>query len=489
MIPRPRDGRREIDGMDITEIDKKIRQCLYEVARLRRRRNELAPPSSRLPSDLLANCFLFLRDSSLQQNATDGHLGFIDSKWLSVTGVSQKWRTVALDEPRLWTHIDSNIAPNPDDQSSRLAFVRKCLQRAKALPIRYHINIVDEARILSILLADRARISNLSASSLISATAMNVLRGQYPALSSLSLGPVSIYSPQNLFSDPCPSLTHFSWHMSLPDQAEGLSWSGYIFPNLTHLDLACPAWSEFITGALSSLTKVQSISLKIDKIFGSGPCRQDMLSLKDLTRFRLSGFATVKQMSQCLSYFRFGPQTSLHIMLDSPSGEGSLFRVLPAERVSTICARELFNSLVACLGRNRSIGHVAFRPSSSQSERCSIQLYEKGTNMLCLSLALPANASMSDWAEVYISHMLRSYKFSHYSLEALSLDADAALVDVWVRHYLNPHDSNAYPVASKLERVNILHRADVAQQVIVGATFTLLQAIGGKQIVLRKQAI
>jgi hypothetical protein len=65
---------------------------------LKSRYNQLVP-ISRLPPETLATIFVFLSASAWNERAV--HL-----KWICVAHVCHRWREIALNYPRFWSHIN-----------------------------------------------------------------------------------------------------------------------------------------------------------------------------------------------------------------------------------------------------------------------------------------------------------------------------------------------------------------------------------------------
>jgi F-box-like len=94
-------------------IDDKIKPLEDSIRVLKCRRNALAPIST-LPPEILTEIFSILSHSAYD-NEKVGYLA-----WLWVTHVCHNWREIALNHPRLWSHINFT-------KLTRLASVRYSL--------------------------------------------------------------------------------------------------------------------------------------------------------------------------------------------------------------------------------------------------------------------------------------------------------------------------------------------------------------------------
>ena len=106
-----------VTGMHLTEAEKEALQSIEAdidhhsqlLIGLRRRRNSFVR-LNRLPSELLAEIFLYCRgeDWDLPDNSeTAKYKATVPPlRWIFVTAVCSHWRQVALQTPRLWSHIN-----------------------------------------------------------------------------------------------------------------------------------------------------------------------------------------------------------------------------------------------------------------------------------------------------------------------------------------------------------------------------------------------
>ncbi|KII86792.1 hypothetical protein PLICRDRAFT_177530 [Plicaturopsis crispa FD-325 SS-3] len=100
------------------EIDAEIARHELCILVLKDRRNKRAP-IHRLPAEILSSIFIWYRDMC------SGYAYW--PLWTRVSHVCRHWRDVALDSPRLWSHIVSWDSPE---------WTHECLLRSKNAPLR-----------------------------------------------------------------------------------------------------------------------------------------------------------------------------------------------------------------------------------------------------------------------------------------------------------------------------------------------------------------
>ena len=134
-------------------IDAEIKSLEQSIRALRFRRNTLAPISS-LPTEVFGAIFSLLRlpGTPALTGEPDHHLA-----WLSVTHVCHQWRSIALNDPLLWRHIDfTNIT---------LDGAAEMLTRAKKAPLHLQARVTgqpqDDARFNAFERALQSRVSHL----------------------------------------------------------------------------------------------------------------------------------------------------------------------------------------------------------------------------------------------------------------------------------------------------------------------------------------
>ncbi|KAF5361804.1 hypothetical protein D9756_002368 [Leucocoprinus leucothites] len=112
------------DSIDDSDQQKPAENPIGETQQLRETRNELAP-ISRLPHELLAQVFVYLRKMYPVsfERSTDS------SYWLHITRVCRRWRTTAFDCPNLWAFISL------EESLLSVRIAKEMLKRSKMAPL------------------------------------------------------------------------------------------------------------------------------------------------------------------------------------------------------------------------------------------------------------------------------------------------------------------------------------------------------------------
>ena len=112
-------------------IDDELNSLEKSARALELRRNALAPISC-LPPETLAAIFSFL---SLPRDHVRIRTGDEEDNlaWLRVTHVCHRWREIALNQPRFWSHIDFNALT--------LDGVMEVLSRSKMAPLEVQADL------------------------------------------------------------------------------------------------------------------------------------------------------------------------------------------------------------------------------------------------------------------------------------------------------------------------------------------------------------
>ncbi|KAJ7193962.1 hypothetical protein GGX14DRAFT_587431 [Mycena pura] len=119
-----------------------------------------------LPSDILYTIFSHLLPVDLYNSSYEFKL--VHPPLSHVMGVCNRWRTIALTSPLLWSHICLRIGPLSQDSSIILRYATLMLQRSAPAPLSLRLCLYTEPthistfKILNTLLAERTRWQDVS---------------------------------------------------------------------------------------------------------------------------------------------------------------------------------------------------------------------------------------------------------------------------------------------------------------------------------------
>ncbi|KZV59792.1 hypothetical protein PENSPDRAFT_672110 [Peniophora sp. CONT] len=128
-------------GTVLAQLDEDLDGMQAALVSARVRRNTLAPVS-RLPTEILAEVFLIVRDKwepSMRETQAIGGKKQYELAWIKVTFVCHRWREIALGTPGLWSaQMDCMDYPP--------SLIPSLLQRSANLPIRLAVDLDDVLR-------------------------------------------------------------------------------------------------------------------------------------------------------------------------------------------------------------------------------------------------------------------------------------------------------------------------------------------------------
>ncbi len=180
-------------------IDAEIKSLEESILALRRR-NALVPVSS-LPPEVIAVIFSFLRVPVESPLLTLGKMPGLLA-WLHVAHVCHRWREIALDQPRFWSHVDlTTVSP---------AGTAEILARAKKAPLHLEakvpIGLWDDARFSAFEKELQPRVSHI-------------------CHLAISADLINLHKILEGLASPAPTLEYLSlsnekyWHSGLPSRA------------------------------------------------------------------------------------------------------------------------------------------------------------------------------------------------------------------------------------------------------------------------------
>ena len=287
------------------------------------RRNALAL-ISRLPPETLATIFTFLSDSAWKERS-------VDLECIRVTHVCRRWREVALDHSRLWSHINfTKLTP---------AGLVEIVARAKIAPLHL-VADVGKGRATQVeffgkqLEAHISHTRHLSIRGSFKSALMRLLsfaHASAPTLESFSLSHKSYRSkaivPNDLFNCTAPNLT------SLKLERCHISWKSPLLKGLRNLHIhdiymgAKPKLEDWLD-ALNEMPNIKTLSFQHSTPLAprtiSEPSRT--ITLPFLTHFRICAFA--KDCALALAPLLMPALTRLHVDVDSFNEEGEDVRLV-----------------------------------------------------------------------------------------------------------------------------------------------------------------
>ena len=302
----------------ITDEMKSSEEFTRAFAALKSRFNTLAP-ISRLPPEILATIFVFLSTSAW--NKRDIHL-----EWIRVAHVCRRWREVALDHPRFWSHINFTGLTSGG--------MAEILARAKMAPLHLKADVIWGATQVEVferqLEVHISHTRHLSLSGYFETT-LSRLSSSAPTLESLSLShksprfrlrPATI--PDNFLNCAAPNLT------SLKLENCDISWNSPLLKGLRNLQIhdistkARPELKDWLD-ALNEMPKLKTLSLQsttphapLASPLISEPSRT--ITLPFLTHFHIHAFAN--DCALALAHLVLPTLTWLNVDVESHDQEG-----------------------------------------------------------------------------------------------------------------------------------------------------------------------
>jgi hypothetical protein len=308
-----------------TESRDRLRQAIIDeinsleasARALKSRHNELAP-ISRLPPETLATIFTFLSASAWNERVA--HL-----KWIRVAHVCRRWREIALNHPRFWSHINFTKLTS--------AGMAEILARAKMVPLHLEADSTkwDAAHFEVFgrqLESHIPHTHHLKFNGYQPSTVVKRLVSPTPTLESLSLfhksskymSPHDII-PDNLFNCTAPSLT------SLKLENCDIGWKSPLLKGLRILEIlnlsakARPKLNDWLD-ALNEMPQLKELSLQSATPLASlaDPLISRTVTLPSLTHFHIN--ASAKDCALALAHLVLPTLTWLRVNVESHDREG-----------------------------------------------------------------------------------------------------------------------------------------------------------------------
>ncbi|KAF8492741.1 hypothetical protein F5888DRAFT_1891578 [Russula emetica] len=283
---------------------------------LKSRYNELAP-ISRLPCELLATIFSFL--SVFVWNEGSGLLA-----WMYAAHVCRRWRETALNDPRLWNHINFTKL-TPVGMAEILARAKMTLAHGglhRLKPLRGNSRPISPTLATSAL-ADISRLHSGAVARLLSSA---------PTLESLFLShkfPVCTI-PDNFLNCTAPNLT------SLELEKCDINWKSPLLKGLRNLRIidistkARPKLEDWLD-TLNEMPQLEELSLRFATPLAPQaspliPEPSRAITLPSLTHFRI--LASAKDCALALAHLLLPALTRLELDVDSYDEEGEDVRLV-----------------------------------------------------------------------------------------------------------------------------------------------------------------
>ena len=315
-------------------IDDEIKSLEESTRALKSRRNELAPISC-LPPETLAAIFSFLFPFEGNENSGAGYL-----EGIRVTHVCRRWREVALNHPRLWSHI------NFVELAS--ASMAEILARAKMAPLHLEADLINSRwdQVDAIERQVEAHISHTRHLCIIGELHITFERlvSSAPTLESLSLshsGLPQAVIPVNLFNCTVPNLT------SLVLDSCDISWKSPLLKGLRTLRIVWPSMNarpklEDWLDALNEMPQLKTLILKFATPRASltSPTSDSshIITLPFLTEFYISAFA--EDCALALAHLTMPTLTSLQIDAKSFDAKGEDVGPLIPHVARNVCGQQ-----------------------------------------------------------------------------------------------------------------------------------------------------
>ena len=237
------------------DIQKDIEALETAIRALKGHHNGLSS-ISRLPAELLLGIF-----ELLARDKMDVYIGMEQPPWVEVSHVCSQWRHIALECPRLWSHIQCSLHPR---------WTMEMLKRSKMVPITVDCRPIFGSNAASVITAALEQLSRIEDLTL----ALSKLPKHNEIFSSLSraaplLHSFQIYTedsqamlPENIFSGPggAPQLRKLSL-----DGCD-FHWKSELLHSLTHLTVAsvsteCRLSVDELVTTLGHIPQLESIHL------------------------------------------------------------------------------------------------------------------------------------------------------------------------------------------------------------------------------------
>lgn len=297
-------------------IDNQLLEISETHRRLREQRNNLSY-ICRLPREILCLIFhIYMEDA---RKTTSGNP---TARWFTFTHVCTAWRTAAVYNPALWTHISFH----------QPLWTLEMLRRSRNLPISVHLSqsVYKQASfdIVDTTLQQSSRISHLhlaTAKYAIMSHLMSKLTGPFNAMRSLEISitfqDIPMITAPDIFSD-----SNFPVLNTLILSGCGFNWEGMLPSSLTSLSVSYdsglsqtthPHMNHVInilrsTPHLSKLTLMWSLFIKDDiEYFTERQEPSSPLELTQLTYLRIADKAPA--LTSFLSKIRIPHNTHVHV--------------------------------------------------------------------------------------------------------------------------------------------------------------------------------
>ncbi|TFY54182.1 hypothetical protein EVG20_g9817 [Dentipellis fragilis] len=247
----------EFDNVSsIEDTEAIIAQDMCEIEQvlsiLKMRQNTLTP-IHRLPADIFADIFSFLvvlepptaptTQYSVAHPTVSESLG-----WVRIIHVCRRWRTIALDQPMLWSNVSFELPLLMDAMLERsrgaLLHIRKDFMSGRS-----DKKCLDRVGFVLISESSRVRCINLTFPYTAWDDILQYFRGFAPRLESLSLSRVGMaldksvqVLPAAVFDGSAASLRRLCLrNCSIP-------WTSPFLPGLSHLEISLPDPSNIVSG-------------------------------------------------------------------------------------------------------------------------------------------------------------------------------------------------------------------------------------------------
>ena len=364
-------------------IDGEIISLEESTRALRSRRNALAP-ISRLPLETLAAVFFFLSPpatffTSFHFNRYGYFNDYGHLAWMRVAHVCQQWRETALNNPRLWSHINFTI----NTVKLTPVAMAEVLARTKMEPLHLEADFskFSAAQLDAFGRQLEVHISHTRHLSIRGhlQSALDRLVSSAPTLESLFLAHSHLHSelsqaviPVNVFNDTAPSLT------TLELLNCDVSWKSHFFKGLRTLKIrglsieARPRLEDWLD-ALNEMAQLETLLLS--NATPPAPPAASLISepsrtatLPSLTRFDIS--ASARDCALALAHLVLPALTELQVNAESHDGGGEdVHLVIPyvARSLYRLLNTEPLRSLRISGKRTHVMVHAWTVPDDSQA--------------------------------------------------------------------------------------------------------------------------
>jgi hypothetical protein len=323
--PESRDRLRQaiVDEIDSSEASTRALKSRY---------NELAP-ISRLPCEVLAAIFSFLSVFAWNKGSSI-------FSWIYVAHVCRRWRETALNNPRLWSHINCSEL-TPVGMAEILSRTKMAPLHLEAYTYRWkmeHLKVFGKQ-----LEAHISHTHHLELSGYRLSNVVKRLVSATPTLESLSLSHTShqyglsyTIIPDNLFNCTAPNLT------SLMLERCDIGWKSPLLKGLRILKIldpsseARPELNDWLD-ALNEMSQLKELFLRSATPVAplADPLTSRTITLPSLTHFHID--ASAKDCALALAHLVLPALTQLHVNAESHDREGEDVLLVIPYVVRNVC--------------------------------------------------------------------------------------------------------------------------------------------------------